>query len=244
MPDFDTVAAAGLPAVLWTLFAATLVGHLKNRYKIPTPYTRKIFHVLIFSAAGVFHAFYQTRGVAFFGIVVSLGVLYAVWKGDRFPFYEAMARPGDHPHRSFFILLPLATTALGGVLSNLLFPNSAAIGYLVCGWGDAAGEPVGSRWGRHPYRVPSLLGVPARRSLEGSLAVWLCGSTAAAIALGFSGLPLAQAVGLGLLCGLAGASAEAVSNHGLDNLTVQLAASAAASFLVNRAEPAWLISPG
>jgi len=38
------------------------------------------------------------------------------------------------------------------------------------GWGDAVGEPVGTRFGRHPYRVPSLAGVPATRTLEGSLA--------------------------------------------------------------------------
>ena len=58
------------------------------------------------------------------------------------------------------------TTAIGGVLCNLLFPRYAYIGYLVCGWGDAVGEPIGMRWGKHRYNVPSMRGVPAQRSSQ------------------------------------------------------------------------------
>ena len=73
--------------------------------------------------------------------------------------------------RTLFILVPMLMTALGGVVSNVLFPGWAFVGYMVCGWGDAAGEPVGTRWGRHRYAVPSMAGIPATRSLEGSAAV-------------------------------------------------------------------------
>ncbi len=159
-------------------------------------------------------------------------VLYAVWRGDGFAFYEAMARDTDRPRRSLFILVPLATTAIGGLASNLFFPQFAFVGYLVCGWGDALGEPVGARWGRHDYRVPSIAGVRAHRTLEGSAAVCIGGAVAATTGLALFGLPLAVAAAAGVTCGVCGALVEAVSNHGLDNLTIQIAASAAAFVLL------------
>ena len=135
-----------------------------------------------------------------------------------------MARPSDAPHRSLFILIPLATTALGGVLANLLFAPFAPVGYMVTGWGDAVGEPVGTSWGRHRYRVPSLVGVSAIRSLEGSTAVFSVGTAAAVVVLLGMGFPFPTAVRVGLACGAAGTAIEAFSSHGLDNLTVQLGA--------------------
>ena len=155
-------------------------------------------------------------------------VLLAVTRGSGFPFYEALARPSDAPHRTLSILIPLATTALGGVLGNLLFSTFAPVGYMVTGWGDAVGEPVGTRWGKDRYRVPSLAGVIATRSLEGSGAVLLAGTAAAALALFGMGYSASVSVGVGATCGASGAAVEAFSNHGLDNLTVQVATTALA----------------
>ena len=140
--------------------------------------------------------------------------------------------PADRPRRTLFILVPLATTALGGLLANLFFGTFAAVGYLVGGWGDAVGEPVGCAWGRHRYRVPSMGGVPAVRSFEGSAAVLLAGIIAATAGLTALGVEFGTAVAIGALCGLIGAIVEAFSTHGTDNLTVQLAASGIAYFLL------------
>jgi phytol kinase len=94
------------------------------------------------------------------------------------------------------------------------------------------GEPVGTRWGRHRYRVPSLAGVKATRSLEGSAAVLVVGASGAALVLLGAGVPWPTAVGVGLACGVGGAAVEAFSTHGLDNLTVQVAAAAIAWWLL------------
>lgn len=221
-----------LPAsIAYAVGAAFLAGHLRMTRGVRTPYTRKIFHFTIFTAAGLLQITRGLPAVVIFGSVTSLVVLYAVWRGDGFPFYEAMARQSDAPRRTLFILIPLMTTALGGVTSNLFFPAWAYVGYLVCGWGDAVGEPVGTRWGRHRYSVPSMGGVKSTRSLEGSLAVFLAGSAATAIALLLQGIPMPQTLVIAFGAGLAGALVEAISTHGLDNFTVQLAASAAAQFL-------------
>lgn len=220
------------PLLAFTLVAARFAGWLRSSKELATPYTRKVFHFLIFTAAGVVHVLWGRPAVTLFGSLVALWVLYAVWRGDGHAFYEAMARPTDQPHRSLFIVVPLVTTALGGVTANLLFPEMAYVGYMVCGWGDAVAEPVGTRWGRHRYTVPSLAGVPATRSLEGSAAVLSIGGLAAAAALALAGLPPGEAALVGLACGVGGAAVEAISNHGLDNFTVQVAAAAVAAWLI------------
>lgn len=233
------VPSAGLAAVLgpatlaYAALAAVWVGRLRVGREVRAPYTRKIFHFVIFSAAGVVQLVWGVSGVVVFGTVVVATVLYAVSRGGGFSFYEALARPTDAPHRTLFILVPLATTAIGGVLSNLFFSPFAAVGYMVTGWGDAVGEPVGVRWGRHRYRVPSLAGVPATRSLEGSAAVFVVSTAAAALVLVAQGVDWTSAVGVGLLCGLAATGVEAVSTHGIDNLTVQVAASWVAHLLLS-----------
>ena len=215
----------GIPiAAAYAGGAAWLAGWLRTRRGVRAPYTRKIFHFVIISAAAVVQVLWGLPGTVVFGSVTALLVLFAVWRGAGFPFYEAMARPSDAPHRTLFILVPLLTTAAGGVLANLLFSPFAPVGYMVTGWGDAVGEPVGTRWGKHRYQVPSLAGVPATRSLEGSGAVFVVGTAAAAVVLAALGQPAGVALGVGLACGAAGTAVEAFSSHGLDNLTVQVAA--------------------
>lgn len=232
VPDGRTAAILIPAAALYTFLAASLAGWLRTRKSVRAPYTRKIFHFAIFTMAGAVHLLWGLPGVATFGGVVALAVLYATLRGDGHPFYEAMARPSDAPRRTLFILVPLATTALGGIAGNLLFGDFALIGYLVAGWGDAVGEPVGTRWGRHRYRVPSLARVEATRSLEGSAAVLLVGTLAATIGLVAWGYDVPTALAVGLACGVAGAAVEAFSTHGLDNFTVQLATTATAAVLL------------
>jgi phytol kinase len=232
LPSGRLVALFTPVAAAYTIAAAALVGYFRTARRIAAPYTRKIFHFIIFTMAGVIHLTLGLPGVVIFGTVVMVAVLWALYRGERFPFYEALARPSDNPHQSLFIAVPLLTTAGGGVGSNLLFPHVAFIGYLVCGWGDALGEPVGTRWGKHRYRVPSLCGVAATRSLEGSCAVFLGGTLAAFAGLLATGVPLSSAVYVAFISGAAGTAAEAVSTHGLDNLTVQLAAAGAAALVL------------
>lgn len=230
VPSIDTILVVAPVALLVGAAAAALASYLRAR-GVRTAYTRKVFHFTIFTAASVIQLVSGLGGVVVFGTIVALIVLFAVWRGAEHPFYEALARPNDAPRRTLFIVVPLVTTALGGVLSNLLFPAYAWAGYLVAGWGDAVGEPVGSRWGRHRYRVPSLAGVAATRSWEGSAAVLLVGALAATLGGLMAGFDATTALRVGAAAATAGALVEAVSNHGLDNLTVQVAASAAAAFV-------------
>jgi phytol kinase len=224
------VAPIALAAVI---VLGALVGRLRMRHAVAAPYTRKLFHIAIFSLAAGVHAAGGTPAVMVYGSVVAAAVLYAVVRGDGFAFYEALARPTDAPHRSLFVIVPLLTTAAGGLLAALLFGRFAAVGYLVAGWGDAVGEPVGTRWGRHRYRVPSLAGVPAVRSLEGSAAVLVASFLATLAGLTTVAQPGTGTLAIALVTASAAALVEAASTHGLDNLTVQLAASGVAWWMLN-----------
>ena len=217
---------------IYVLLIAVLVCYLKKYRKVRTPYTRKIFHFLIFTTAAIFQFRFGLTLVVLFSCIVSIFVLAAVLAGEGFVFYEALARETDRPYRTLFVLIPLFTTALGGVLINIFFVKFSFIGYLVGGWGDAVGEPVGTRWGRHRYAVPSLMGVRAQRSLEGSAAVLLVSTVVAFSGLYLFGYPVPTAIGTAVACGVGSAAVEAVSNHGLDNLTIQVAAAGIAHFIL------------
>jgi len=227
VPDARTALLCGLVAILVGGGGALLAARMR-RAGTKVAYTRKTFHFVIFTAAAAVHATWNLAGTMVFGAVIAALVLVAVVRGEGDAFYEALARDRDRPHRTLFIVVPLVTTAVGGFASALLAGPFAAVGYLAAGWGDAVGEPVGARWGRHTYRVPSLAGVPATRSWEGSAAVFLVASLGSTIAL--AGLGAGPWWG-GLACGLIAAGVEGVSNHGLDNLTVQVAPSLAAALL-------------
>jgi phytol kinase len=171
-------------------------------------YTRKIFHFAVFSGAAAVHAWSGLPGTNVYGAVVAILVLAAVMAGDGNPFYEALARDSDRPRRSLFIVVPLTMTAVGGLACAVLAGPYAGVGYLVAGWGDAVGEPVGSRWGKHRYSVPSLGGVAAERSLEGSAAVLVVGWLASCVALWGAGVaPGLTLPAVALACAAAGALA-------------------------------------
>jgi len=222
LPNFRIIVLVGPFLLLYTLICASWVGKLRVKKNIATPYTRKIFHFSIFTMAGFLQIIGGLPIVVLFGSIVSLIVLIAVAVGDNFPFYEALARPTDAPHRTLFIIIPLITTALGGVAANLFFAPFAHIGYLIAGWGDALAEPVGARWGKHKYQVPSLAGVKATRSLEGSSAVLI-----SSFLITFATLYLTQfspllALKAALFSAVAATVVEAFSNHGIDNFTIQI----------------------
>ena len=232
LPDLTTALAVLPLTLVYATGAAAFAGWLRVRRDVPAPYTRKVFHFMILTVATLVHVRWGLPGVVVYGSGVALVVIAGVLKGEGFAFYEAIARPSDAPHRSLYVLVPLLTTAIGGVLANLLFPAWAHVGYMAVAWGDAVGEPVGTRWGRHRYNVPSIGGVAATRSLEGSAAVLVASAAACAVALVLGGVEPRAVLGAALLLGICTAAVEAVSHHGLDNLTIQIAAAGAAALLL------------
>ena len=211
-------------ALLWSFMCLYFSGYLKMHRCWKTGYTRKIFHFMIFTSVVVIQSIWGTPVVCLFGGMCTLVILYAIVRGRGNPFYEAMAREKDEPHRTCYIMVPYFATLIGGLMSNILFSHAAIAGYLVTGIGDATGEIFGTRFGKHLYKVRSLSSVPAIRSWEGSLAVFVM--SVGAIAASVFILPEMKLTNelfiLIPLLGIVSAGVEAVSPHGWDNTTMQV----------------------
>lgn len=222
-PSWKAMAVGGPLGLAWSFAALGFAGRLK-RNGTRTGFTRKIFHFLIFGTVAALQWRFGTPAVCLFGGTCTMAVFFAVWQGPGHLLYEAMAREKDEPHRTFFILVPYFTTLLGGLASNMLFGPVALAGYLVAGLGDAIGEPAGTMFGKHRYRVRSLSSVPATRSYEGSAAVFMMSAVALALAAAASPQIALGQFGLLKLLAIAAVSAlaEAVSPHGWDNATMQV----------------------
>lgn len=229
LPDaFDLLCVFPLSFV-YAFIVAEAAAWLRCSARWRTNYSRKFFHILVFGAAFVIGWLAPEpmhRVAAYGGGCAAFVILITMW--PRHPsfsrVYDALAREQDEPHRTYHLLAPLAATALGGIATGILFAGFYQVGYLVAGLGDAVGEPVGVRFGRHKFRVPTLPGVTCYRSLEGSTAVLIASFLAAALALHSLDFTVAE-----VAAGATGAAAlaaltEAVSPHGWDNLTTQFAA--------------------
>lgn len=230
LPTLAEIVGLGPPSVALAAVYLYVAGRLKRDRGWPTGYTRKVFHFLVFTTAATVQLACGLGPLLVFGAATSAVIFYALLRGEGHVLFEAMARESDAPWRARFIVVPYVATLLGGLASNLLFGGDAIVGYLVAGLGDAVGEPVGTRFGRHRYRVPTIGGAPSQRSWEGSLAVF---------AVSFAGVLLAQTtlrestagVGTALVIALLSTLVEAVSPHGWDNLTMQVVPSALAAAL-------------
>ncbi len=233
-PPLNIILIGGPLGILWAYICLYISGYLKMKKGFKTGYTRKIFHFLIFMSVVVVQWVWGTSVMCLFGGMASLVILYSLIRGKGNLLYEAIAREADEPHRTLFIVIPYFATFVGGVLGNIFFGQAAVIGYLATGLGDAVGEPVGTRFGKHRYSVLSMFGVKAWRSLEGSTAVFI--TCMIAVTIGISLTPQLQlSIGgffwipiIGLVCTVI----EAICPHGLDNTFLQLVPSFMAVILL------------
>lgn len=187
---------------------------------------RSTFHIAVFTGAVPAQLWLGFWGVALYGAVMALVVSQGLLRGAASPFFEVLAREGEGEGvgkgTARTVLWPLLMTALGGLLGVLLVGRFATVGYLVCGWGDGAGELVGRVWGKRRYSPLLARGNAPERTVEGSLAVLFAGFLGAWAALGLLGYPPLAALGFGFLAGLVGAVSEGLSGRAVDNLWLQL----------------------
>jgi phytol kinase len=227
IPPFPQLLYFCLLSAFAIVVSGVLAGALKKYARWKTGYTRKTLHFLIFFTAVGLHIWGGMPAVNILGLGMGIFVLYAIKAGDGNFFFESMAREKDHPRRGYFIVVPYLTTAAGGLLSNLVFGGCAIMGYALCGAADAIAEPVGVRFGKHKYKVPSLKKVRiSERSLEGSFSILF---VSLALSLSFFvyhyQLPFARALVSSAILSVVIVLVEAISFHGADNLTIQVAAS-------------------
>ncbi len=220
--------------VIVLILTAYSSGFLKLKGYLKTNYTRKLFHFIIFTVAGIIGIFSGLKGVIVFGSVAGIFIMVTINLGIGNIFYEGLAREQDSPHRSFYLIVPFVATACGGLVNNLFIGQFAVIGYLVVGWGDAVGEPIGVRFGKHKYKVPTVVKVVCYRSLEGSFAIFIVSTLAISMIL-INVFKTTILIGLliGIISGLITCIVEAISPHGIDNFTTQFFSASSAYFFMN-----------
>jgi phytol kinase len=233
VPSWRTLWSAGPPLLALSLASLWLAARLKQRCHLLTGYSRKIFHLATFTSAGVLQFAGGISLVCVFGAMTTLVLGYAIVRGEGHPFYEALARESDAPYRTHYVVVSYLATLLGGLASTLIAGPYAVCGYVVCGLGDAAGEPIGARWGRHWYAVPARH-TTSRRSLEGSAGVFAISALAllGVLAAMTGGERVGDVWPAVLTIALAAALIEAVSPHGWDNAALQIVPSVMAAWMV------------
>lgn len=128
---------------LYAFAVAKLAGWLKFGRHWKTNYSRKVFHIFVFTAAFVIGLLAPAHRVAAYGAGCGIFILMiSAWSGHPWlsSMYNALAREQDEPHRTYHLLAPFAATAFGGIATGILFRDFYQVGYLVAGLGDAAGS--------------------------------------------------------------------------------------------------------
>lgn len=220
IPSLEVVLIATLPFVTISIGYLYLCGWLKVKRNWKTGYTRKLFHFLIFFSVIIINANWGISAVCLFGSITSIVIFYALLKGDGFILYEPMAREKDAPKRSYYIIIPYLSTLVGGLIINIFFQETALFGYAVAGIGDAIAEPVGTKFGKHTYRVMSSKGTHVTRSVEGSLSIFIASAIAIIVSLLLnSEIQLnTMFISAALVIAFISTIIEAVAPHGWDNV--------------------------
>ncbi|MFC1887648.1 diacylglycerol/polyprenol kinase family protein [Candidatus Cloacimonadota bacterium] len=208
----------GILAILFTIW-------LKKKGKLSTVYTRKIFHILIFTAAGLIVLYLETMTIFLYGFIISCLILITLYVLRNSRFFEALTRESDRSKGNLHIILPLVCTAVGGAVSVLFFGKLAMIGFLVTGWGDGLADPIGTCWGKHKFRAASWDNEKRYKSMEGSSAVLIFAFIAATVSTVLLGYSVMEIFPTLLLISIVAVLVEAFSFPGTDNLTIQIAAS-------------------
>ena len=225
LPDLDSLLILLVAFAAWAFFCSEISAFLKTKKGLKTGYTRKTFHFLVFISAAIINLIFGFTGVCLFGIMVSGFIFYALIRRKSSGLYLALARESDHPNSALYIIIPYLSTLSGGVLVNYFFPDLVIIAYLVCGVADASGEVIGTRFGKHRFRVNIFNIHKSVKSLEGSGSVLLFSFLIYAVYSLLAGQTLnAGMIGWIFLASLIVSLVEILTPKGFDNLTIQITA--------------------
>lgn len=210
--------------LLWLIFAIitpsillTITGILNDK-GIKDGYTRKIFHFVAFISIAMYLRYAPLDITIIFLAAGTMYITIACFSGNDFLWFDGIARKSDAPNEALYVVLPMISTICGLFISFILFGHPfVEIGMLCVAIGDAIAEPIGVRFGKHKYNVPSFIGSSSKRSLEGSISVLLACTFIIFFSI-YDGI-------VSLLIGITLSIVEAISPRGLDNFTVLIVSS-------------------
>lgn len=224
----------GLTHVL-QLLLGVLLGRRVRAGQMRVHDTRKVMHFCLFLAPVAIGAVLQHErtpivfALSGLSFLISLLVLVEPIR-RRVPLLEtafaAIDRPEDRPHSLAWMITQLlgdyaAISLSAWWLAGYGHPQLIFVVALAICFGDGLAEPIGVRYGRHRYPVPSLArGRQYHRSVEGS-AVVLLASLAVVLACG-SQFPTGTFVAAAIALPIALTLAEALAPHTWDGPVMYL----------------------
>jgi dolichol kinase len=200
----DLIAVGGY--LLAAVGAIALAERLRER-GVPARYTRKLVHVAAGLSPLYVIRFADTKSVGVLPYAATVVTNAIFWRRGTF---QAMSSQEGTPGIVYFPLvqaLMLAWLWEPRSASSRLHVALAAL--LTLALGDAAAALVGQQWGRHRY---------GQKSWEGSAAMLAVTACVVGPTLRVAGVPRWREAAL--LAGVTATGVEALSPHGLDNLTV------------------------
>ncbi|NNJ10931.1 phosphatidate cytidylyltransferase [Chloroflexales bacterium ZM16-3] len=198
---------------------------VRRRQGYPQEFTRKIVHIgagmWVFGVLGLFDNWYI--GIIPFASFIVIN--YFLW---RYKVLDAVDAQDSTPGTVYFaVSISILFIAFWRTGSPGDRGYIAVAGTMAMTWGDSLAAIIGKIWGRHKYTISK-----STRSLEGSLVMFLASATAMFLVLLLlpgsplspSALPIGIPISLtaALIAALAATCAEAVSPHGMDNISVPL----------------------
>lgn len=242
MPSIDWLHVGSFIAVTVGLWSSA--GYLKLTHGMPIGYTRKLNHAFTLILAAVWflplpielaRANFRVAGTIL--MLLILIVCYAPRSGPLRLMFYGYAREKDAPHEAFHVWFSFgmglaALLLVDGFFNDRLILATSA---LLLGVGDALGEPIGMRFGKHRYSVGGILSTRRSvRTFEGSAAVLIGSFVTALLCLQLLGTRLNPAwmIPSAAILAVVVAVIEAFTPHGLDNFTIPLGAAFTLSLLV------------
>ena len=219
-----------LSAVYWGYIAAlaALLLIVRAIFPVPDYIFRKLLHVVAFTSILPLVTFTDSWLAAVITeLVFLIVIIVALHFFEHFEFYgKLFVEKGKHEVITSFILLFAMMTGMlavywGGFGDGYVYIVVASI--MAWGPGDGAAAIVGRRFGRHKLSGPHIEGV---KSVEGSAAMAITSFVCTlGVLLAMSGMPVMKSVAVSAVVAAASAAVELYTKHGLDTITVPIAAS-------------------
>lgn len=208
-------------------FALTLIV-IRFTTRVPDYIFRKLLHIVAFTSilplvlcTDVWHIAVLVE-ISFLIVIIA-----ALHFFERFSFYKSLfVEKSKHEVITSFIMLFSLMTILmavfwGGFGDDHAYISAAAI--MAWGPGDAAAAIVGKNWGRHKLSGPHIEGT---KSVEGTVAMGTTSLVCTLVTLlCMSQMPILHALGISTVIAPIAALVELYTKHGLDTVTVPIAAS-------------------
>lgn len=209
MPNLDLMPLGGVVAYLVLLVA---IAEALNRFvHTGAEITRKIVHI---GAGQVIVLAWWWRIDPQWILAASAAAALVALASYFLPILPSLNSVGRQSLGTFFYALSIGAIAL---LFMEHHPHHGVIGILVMAWGDGLAALVGQRWGAHPYQIWGN-----GKSWEGTATMALASFAVTVLVLGNVYGFSFPAMGIGVGVAIAATALEAISQFGIDNLTVPL----------------------